>query len=418
MFHLALPITRSSPGWTLASPSSPAVVRTSRVGIMRDLKKKIFAVLLNTTLLLASLLIGLVIAEVAIRWIAPQQLSLLRPDMWAPVDSVGWLPRPNVRTKVNTGERTVNFVTDQQGFRVARTGRVDSSKTILLLGDSFMEALQVEYEESLAGRIEKESARTLGTAVAIRNAGVGGWDPPQYLIRARQLLANARYDAVVVSIFTGNDIVAKRTDYVPPRAPAKRASFHFPTNFSRRGLVSSLLQPLNDFLEVRSQLYIFVRTKLHWIAVRTKLVKPYFPQVLRKAQAKTKRWDVTADILADLAREAKAKGTPVIFLLIPSNVQVYQERLAVYEAALRVDPATIDADQPNRLLAQRLALRGLVVLDALDAFRAAAGEGKQLFGNVDPHLTNTGHEVLWTVLRPSLARLLENVHVKKAGTPT
>ncbi|TMB87452.1 MAG: hypothetical protein E6J45_12480, partial [Chloroflexi bacterium] len=74
-------------------------------------------------LLLGSTMAALLLGEVAVRIVAPQQLIILRPDIWMPVDSVGWTFRPLVRSTINTGERTVHVVTDSQGFRVSAGGR-------------------------------------------------------------------------------------------------------------------------------------------------------------------------------------------------------------------------------------------------------------------------------------------------------
>jgi hypothetical protein len=47
---------------------------------------------------------------------------------------------------VNTGEGWVRLVTDGEGFRIPPGGLQPADRTVLLLGDSFMAAIQVEYE--------------------------------------------------------------------------------------------------------------------------------------------------------------------------------------------------------------------------------------------------------------------------------
>jgi lysophospholipase L1-like esterase len=379
------------------------MIASERAQRLRRLLKTAF---LNLVLLLTSLVAALGAGELVVRKAAPQQLILLRPDMWQPADSIGWLPHANVRTTVNTGEGTVQYITDGESFRVSKSGRVEADTEILLLGDSFMEALQVEYEESLAGLIEAHALEAFGRRVAVRNAAVSGWDPPQYRMRARRLLENKRYAAVVVAVFTGNDIINRPMKYVPPRAPARRASLRLPTHLSRRELNASLAQPLNDFLEVRSHLFVFLKTKLRWIAVRSRLVDAYFPQVMLRQERESVRWKVTTDILAELAALARDKGIPILFLLLPNSLQVQQEKLDGVLVELGLDPASVDADQPNRLLGQRLTERGLLTLDALPYLRAAAGKGPSLYGQVDAHLSGPGHEVLWAAIQPSLTQML------------
>jgi hypothetical protein len=368
------------------------------------------AVAMNGALFCAAILFALGLSEVLVRIVAPQQLVLLRPDMWQPADTIGWLARAGVRTTVNTGERKVDFITDQEGFRVGSAGRVTAATEILLLGDSFVEALQVQYEQSFAGLMERHAPESVGAPVAVRNAAVGGWSPSQYLIRARQLLARHHYDALVVSVFTGNDILGGRRDYVAPRAPEERATFRLPSGLSKRELTATFAQPLNDFLEVHSQLFVFVRTKLHWLAVRANLSHAYFPTIMYRRELKTDRFEVTTDVLADLDKLGRKQGVPVLFVLIPSDVQVQRDKLNGYVAALKIDPATIDADQPNTVLYERLVGRGVNVVDAMPGLRAAASRGEHLYGEVDPHLTAAGHRVLWSVVQPRLSEILKGNH--------
>jgi len=140
----------------------------------------------NLALLLASLVVTLGLGELLTRITAPQQLILKRPDVWQAVDTLGWAHRPNVHTTINTGERTVQFITDADGLRVGARGPINADTRILLLGDSFIEALQVEYENTVAGLLEARLPHLIGHPVAVRNAGVGDWGPPQYYLRARQ----------------------------------------------------------------------------------------------------------------------------------------------------------------------------------------------------------------------------------------
>lgn len=161
------------------------------------LKRMVPRLLLNSLVLAASIGGAVALAELAVRFMSPQQLILKRPDIWMPDDTLGWVHRPNVTTTINTAERTVNFLTDARGFRIGERAQRswEDSFRILLLGDSFMEALQVEYEESLSGLLEGDFGLANGRPVMVRNTAVGGWDPPQYLLQARRSLAEESFES-------------------------------------------------------------------------------------------------------------------------------------------------------------------------------------------------------------------------------
>jgi hypothetical protein len=371
------------------------------------IRQRLRAVTVNGAIAFGALGVGLLIAEGAVRLLAPQQLIQIRPDIWQPADSVGWLHRAGVNTTINTGERTVGIVTDRDGFRVSRNGRTDAATQVLLVGDSFLEALQVEYDESLAGLLEPRLAEAAGRPVAVRNAANGGWGPNQYFLRTRSLVERDSFALVVVGLFMENDAIELRWRRMPPRAPVERNRFHVPRGLGWRELVDAFLAPVNDFFEVRSHLFVLLKNRLGTLRLRLGLTPAYFPVEFLKHEADGKRWTITADICRDLARAAAARGTPTLFVLIPTGFQVDPETFAQQVVGFGVDSTTVDLDQPNRRLAEELEARGLTVVDALPAFRAARADGKRLYGTVDPHLSPAGHSVLTSVVAPVAAELLD-----------
>jgi hypothetical protein len=358
--------------------------------------------LINVALILASLGLACFLGELAVRIIAPQQLIVKRPDIWQPVDTLGWTHRLDVNTTINTGERTVHVFTDQDGFRVGRAGRTEGKRRILLLGDSFMEALQVEYEQSLAGLLEARVGAHLGETVAVRNTGVGGWDPPQYLMEARREIGRERFDLVLVSVYLGNDVVARRVERYPAGPPVD-APFHrlrLPRRLTHAELVDAVFYPINDFLKARSHLFVLLKKQASTLRMRLGLTADYFPDDLLRREASSPRWAVTAQICRDIRDLASVHGVPSVFFLIPAPYQV--DTAAFYRAlkGFRIDQTAVDLEQPERLLSSAMAVYRLDVVDVLPDFRRAERSGSHLYGSVDPHLSPEGHDVLERLVEP------------------
>ncbi len=366
--------------------------------------------LLSSALAAGSLLVTLLFAELAVRLIAPQQLIQIRPDIWQPVDSIGWARRPNVSTTINTGERTVDIHTDRDGFRVGANGRTEAERQVLLLGDSFMEALQVQHEQTFAALLEERLHTTLGDVVAVRNAGVGGWGPNNYRIQSRSLLVRDSFDLVVVPLFVGNDAVAQRVERFAPRQPAARARFRLPPRLSWNAFVRAFLMPINDALEVRSHLFVLVRSRLLGVRMRLGLEPggAEFPEEFLRSEAESPRWALTAEIARDLADDATARDVPVIFILIPTAYQVDSAVFHEYVSGFSIDPATTDLDQPTHLLEIEFKARDLTVLNALEHFRSVHARGTRLYGIVDRHLSPEGHAALTDFVEPAIRRALSN----------
>ena len=361
--------------------------------------------LFSLGLLLLGSLVALALAELLVRAVAPQQLILLRPDIWQPMDSVGWAHRPNIRTEVNTGDRTVHMVTDSQGFRTGVSGRPDSGLRVLLLGDSFMAAMQVEYEASLAGLIERCFAARTGRAAAVWNTGVSGWDPPQYAFQARHALERDTFDLVLVSVFLGNDVVTRRYVF-PPREADERHVLRLPRRLDWHEFIDAVLAPVNDGLETRSHLFVLLKTRLRTLLMRFGLTAIEVPSELRKSEAEAPRWSLTADLLAEIDSMAASRGIPSVFALIPSIETVVPSVLSERVEAFGIDSASIDIEQPERLMRGELERRGLSVVSTLQPLRAAQGRGVVLYGRADPHPSAAGHQVMWNAVAPALAAAL------------
>jgi len=340
--------------------------------------------------------------ELLVRFVAPQQLIVKRPDIWQPADTLGWTRRPNVNTTISTGERAVRVITDRDGFRIGAAGRLESKRRILLLGDSFMEALQVEYEQSLAGLLEARLASRLGEPVAIRNTGVSGWDPPQYLMEARHQLGREGYDLVLVSLYLGNDVVSRRTEWYPPGAPSDGLlhPLRLPRQFGYKEVVYDVLYPINDFLKAHSELFNLLKNRAATLRMRVGLTAEYFPDDLLRREASSSRWLVTAQICRDIRDLARAHGAPTLFVLVPASFQV--DTVAFYRAlnGFKIDRGAVDLEQPERLLTSTMRAYSLDLVDVLEDFRRAERSGSRLYGTVDSHLSPQGHKLLEQLIEP------------------
>ncbi len=374
--------------------------------------RRIRSFLANIGLLGFVTVFALGLAEVLVRLVAPQQLPHVRPDMWEPADSLGWVNRPNVRTTTNTGERTVHFYTDAEGMRVGAAGRKDAATRILLIGDSFAEALQVEYEQTFASLLEARLTQGLGYPVSVWDAGVDGWDPPQYLVRTRQLLDRHPFGLVIVSLYLGNDVVRQRPEHIPPRAAVIARPLRLPHRLSWSEFTDAILYPVNNALKTRSHLYVLLRTQLRTLLARTLLMRlqlsnEFAPEEMRRTEADSPRWSVTADICKDIAVSAARRGAPTLFVLIPSPLAADTAALRRALAGFGMDLRDLDADQPDRLMAKALHDRRLNVLQVQEAFRRAARAGVQLYGHVDRHLSPDGHVLLERLIEPDAMSLLQ-----------
>ena len=224
----------------------------------------------RTVLALVSTLVGILIAEQLVRLFAPQPLIRLRPDIWMPVDGLGYQKAPHVDAIINTGERAVRLMTDERGHRVGLRGRPRGERKILAVGDSFLEALQVDYPGLVTTRLAEilarhESLRESGEAAMpqfdVINAGVSGWGPGHYYRKVSDELSADEYELVLLFVFVGNDVVrhtrtwhaARREHGVPVRMPSR---------LGYREIVEAWIYPTYAQLRARSHLIVLLKRRL------------------------------------------------------------------------------------------------------------------------------------------------------------
>ncbi len=353
--------------------------------------------------------------ELAVALLSPQQLIEDHSEIWTPVDTLGWNHKPFVNSRVNTGERTVGIFTDQNGFRVGRPvvegDGLDESVTdgfprVLVLGDSFMAAFQVEYEQSLSGLMAAALGKQYPGAV-VHNAGVDGWGPRQYYYRAHQLIKPDEYDLVVLALFVENDIIPIPIEPLYPFDLTPNKPFRLPRDFTMSEVVSALVRPLNNMLETRSHAFILTRRKLQALLHATGIIPFDFPYEFLTSEASASRWGLTTQMAVDIEGLAEKTGAETLVVLIPANFQmdgVAFDGLVERMAGRAVEG---DVDQPNRIMSDSLLARGLNVVDLLGPFRKETARGAVLYGTIDAHLSPDGHRSAWSHIEASVRLLTE-----------
>ena len=162
--------------------------------------------LANIALLCATLLFCALFFEIALRLIGIGYPYFTKVDPY-----LGFSPRPNAQGwKSNEGEAFIQI--NSQGYRGKEypLEKPDETYRVVLLGDSFAEALQVKEEERFSAIVEKElssSYKALNEKeVEVINLGVSGYSTAQEYLMLKHKGWNLDPDAVLLAFFPGNDV--------------------------------------------------------------------------------------------------------------------------------------------------------------------------------------------------------------------
>jgi lysophospholipase L1-like esterase len=392
--------------------------------------------LANLALLLVSTLFCVAVAECGLRIARYGSIAGLSGEhsLRVPHPLRGWTLQPGGSAYQRTRDYGVLVRINSQGLRDREHAyeRAAGTFRVVVLGDSFMEAYQVEVEESLPYRLQDRLAHR---GVEVINLGVGGYGTVQEHLYLRDEGLRYAPDLVVLAFYGGNDLVnnsralqellvggddlktfgrpyarAERFDvepeWVPPDAERLRAYAERwrsrRTDSWRRAL--RFLQP--------SMLAHAVEQASASITRRVTGRRVYDPNVLygwpflerfeprhagpdldeeRYARVWEETWRVTRATLLASHRLARAHGAELAVMTVPALFQADADeraRIEAYYPGLRLDPERL-----HRELARFCAAQGIAFVDLLPAFRREeARAGVTLYHRIeDQHWNAAGH---------------------------
>lgn len=333
------------------------------------------------------------------------------PSFYLPDARLGLRLRPNASGWYRAeGEAFVTI--NSAGFRDRERSVVKPPSTlrIAVLGDSMMEALQVDLEASFTALLERQLAAcaALGDRqVEVLNFGVAGYGTAQQLLTFRYYAAKYSPDVVLLSFFPGNDVrnnskalepektrpffVLDEGRLVEDRSFAESAEFHRRTNLLRSTLdrlrwlrVVQAAYFIKDRLEQRAAAAAAPTTQQGYEAGIDGAVysKPATPD-WRDA------WAVTERLVETLRDEVRASGAKLVLLSLSTGVQEHPD-ISVREAFVRAQGID-DLFYPNRRIDEWAAQLGVPTISLWQRFEEIARSDNVYFRGFSNTRVGTGH---------------------------
>lgn len=379
--------------------------------------------LLNALLVGASILVALVLFEIALRVI-----GFRHPNFYVPDPVTGISLRPGAEGW-NTKEGKAYVRVSPQGLRDREhpVAKPPGTWRIAVLGDSFTEALQVEAKDAWWAQLEQRLATCPSKPAArveVMNFGVSGYGTAQAYRMLETRVLPFKPDLVILGFYTGNDIrnnsAALEPDKMRPffridktGALEMDTSFAQDPEFLRR--TSGPRRLLHDLTQqVRTlQLGFMIREVL---ASRAAAAAPAGQEagiddavMLPPRDAKWEdAWRITEASLLQMRTLASRAGAGLAVMTIPMGVQVHPDR-AVREAALK-KLGTEELFYAERRLAAFGRQNALAVIATGPEMLAQAESTKAFmhgFANTTPgsgHWNENGHRVGAEILARELCK--------------
>ena len=390
--------------------------------------------LTRVVLIVIGILASLAVLELGVRLVNLAPPAEPQPALWALHPYLGWFHAPNRGglSYSDYGEFQAEVHINARGLRDREIGydNTEGAYRVLVLGDSFAEALQVPLEETFAKQLESRLGEANGP-VEVINAGVGGWGTDQEALF--YLVEGFRYqpDMVLLCFFSNNDTL---NNYGPleiarNHGQVEKPFFHledgrlippdFPFEPPLKTPSTTSSTPLlgaANWLQGHAALYRLLTPYLRemppvlntlgptgilggmaiFMASDPILSPSYFVYSTEPSAEWEAAWELTDAIIAGLNKEVEADGSQLAVVIIGAPEQVYPERWqTVLNRAHSLQPASWDLETPNRRLAAFLDSAGIPYLDLLPLFRQEAEKpgAPALHFRHDGHWTPAGHQL-------------------------
>ena len=362
---------------------------------------------INFLIVMSSILIAILILEILTRIFIPQKLIYYNNDLWKAHDGLGWNHYKNIDINLNPGGGgLVRFITDSHGYRIGINEKQNSEYKVVIIGDSFLEAFQVENDYIIPSLLKDRFYRDDNKDIKFYNTAVSGWNPNHYLIETKRFLNKLDADLAIIFLYAGNDLKDEKINYFEPKVESYPSKFKFPSNLTYEDIKYSFLLPINDFLETRFHLFILFKTSFETALSKVGLTHYMLEDIFIKNNSSVTKAEITAEICNNISYEFDRRGIKSLFVLLPASYQVDKELFNKYIEGFNINLEKIDLYNPNKLLKQKLLKYNIHLLDPINIFLKSARKGVSTHGKIDRHFNENGHAIVADFLYPIVKKNL------------
>ena len=356
-------------------------------------------------LILASIVVSIALFEVALRAIGYQQPVWYQPD-----PRLGWRMRPGLTgwfTQEGRGFVRVNAEGMRDRDHVA--GKPPGVYRIVVLGDSYSEALQVDREQAYWAQLPQQLAACgfqKDRQIEVLNFGISGYGTAQEYLMLQSTAIRYQPDLVLLQFTNGNDVrnnsfaleVEKdrpffmlgadgelRLDEGFAASPGFRARSSFVSETLRRTTDRSRVLQLARYVKEHAGSFIPKANANGGAEQGLEVAVLAAPRDPLWEDA----WRVTEGLIVKTGEFAQRNGARFAVVTVPYAIQVHPD--AKLRAALQAKLGVPDLFYPDRRVAALAEKGGMLVLPLAPEMQALAEKDGTHFHGFDEASRGRGH---------------------------
>lgn len=288
---------------------------------------------------------------------------------------------------------------------------------ILLLGDSFMEAYQVRFEDSFPNLLEGFLSKRMAFPVEVINASVSGWGTDHQLTYLLRYGTELRPDLILVAMTLHNDVsdnlleefhsIKDRRLYEQPRQEIPLSHFVILQlkGFLARNL--HIFQLIRRYLSLREAKEAGITLDEHVANLIS--ISPNDQMHLG--------WDMTHQLFEKTNTVAEGIGARLVICLLPLGIQVSDERLSQFVRSQGLDIKKVSLEKPQQVMKEWGRRTGIEIIDLLPGFRKWIESSQRVvFLQNDGHWNEAGHRLAALIVsKEFISRKLVTQDALKSG---
>lgn len=330
-----------------------------------------------------------------------------------PDPELGWVLEPGVEFSLQVPGGNVSVRYNREGFRDSEhTGSpAGNALSIVVLGDSFMEANMVPLQNVFHKHLERIAA-SRGTQIVTYNLGVGGYGTLQEYMMFKKAGAKRKPNLVLLAFYMHND-VRNNAEYLNVGAQTMREGkrkrpYLKQSNAAEwtilkpdyKAIQAKYLKQKNSWsfrIKYNSALLSLIRNVQRTFESRSQAVRglgTLAMHICQGAQHYEPAWGTTERIIKRLKNEVQATGAKLIVFSVPTIFDTDKNLIAELEPLAKKSNLRfcVENSPGYRRLRTILERNDIPYIDLVPDFRrVVTEEGRNLFVKGDWHWNSEGH---------------------------